>query len=199
VTTEPDPIRTDIRCVLPIGTGRLVLSGWPGLRIAPAGEAWIDPEATAATLADFRELDVGVLVALCEFTDLPGQAIPQLRHWCRQAALRLVHAPIRDYHPPEGRFLRQWGTLSPALHRRIDAGAAVALACSYGAGRSGTLAALMLAERGCPMKEAIGRVRARFGAAIESAAQERWLLEPGSARLMHDTPPARAPLQGDRG
>jgi len=99
VNTEPDPTRTDSRCVLPVGNGHLVLSGWPGLRITPAGGAWIDPEATATTLADFHELDVTVLVGLCEPTDLPPEAISQLRDWSRQHSLRLVHAPIRDGAP----------------------------------------------------------------------------------------------------
>lgn len=172
-----DPTKTDIRCVLPIGGGRLVLSGWPGLRITPVGDAWIDPEATAATLADLHDLGVTFLVALCDFTDLPRQAVPHLRHWTRQDALRLIHAPIRDYHPPDDRFLRHWQALAPHLYRQIEAGAAVALTCSYGAGRSGTIAALMLAEHGCPMPDAIRQVRVGFHAAIESAVQEQWLLE----------------------
>lgn len=174
---ELDPDRADIRCFLPIGTGRLVLSGWPGLRITTAGEAWIDPEAAAATLAEFQGLEVTVLVTLCEPADLPPQAVPQLRHRARQGALRFVNAPIRDYQPPDDRFMRQWGVLAPALNERLDAGAAVALACSYGAGRSGTIAALMLAEYGYPMSDAIRQVRAAFDLAIESAVQERWLME----------------------
>lgn len=185
MNSEPDPVWTDIRCVLPIGNGRLVLSGWPGLRITPAGNTWIDPEATATTLADFHELDVTVLVALCESTDLPRQAIPLLRRWLRKESMCLVHAPIRDYRPPGDRFLRRWIALSPVLHGQIEAGAAVALTCSYGAGRSGTIAAAILAEQGCPMPTAIHRVRAGFKAAIESEVQERWLMEqsPGENRV----------------
>lgn len=177
---EPDPTRTDSRCVLPVGNGHLVLSGWPGLRITPAGDAWIDPEATATTLADFHERYVTVLVGLCEPTDLPPEAIAQLRDWARQRSLRLVHAPIRDYHPPDDRFLRRWRSLSDCLHGQVETGAAVALACSYGAGRSGTIAALLLAEHGWPMPDAIRRVRAGFPPAIESAVQERWLLAQSS-------------------
>lgn len=174
---ETDPARADIRRILPIGAGRLVLTGWPGLRITPAGDAWIDPEATATTLAELRGLGVTFLVDLCESADLPRQAVLQLRHRARQGALRLVRAPIRDYHPPDDRFLRQWGVLGPTLHGQLASSAAVALACSYGAGRSGTIAAMILAEHGCPMPDAIRTVRKGFDAAIESAVQERWLTE----------------------
>lgn len=177
VNREADPVWTDIRCVLPIGNGRLVLSGWPGLRITPAGDAWIDPEASITTLEHLRDLRATVVVGLCESTDLPDRALVQLRHWSRRQSLRFLHAPIRDYHPPGDRFLRQWRMLSACLHGQIETGAAIALTCSYGAGRSGTVAALLLAEHGLPMTDAICQVRAEFQAAIESAVQERWLLK----------------------
>ncbi|MBR3371841.1 MAG: hypothetical protein IKG52_14545 [Rhodobacteraceae bacterium] len=168
---------TDIRSMVPIGDGRIVLSGWPGLRITPTGKAWIDPEATAATLAEMQTHNVAVLIALCETAELRDHAIPQLRHCARQAAIRLVHAPICDFQPPDERFLRLWHAFAPILYQRIDAGAAIALVCSYGAGRSGTIAAMMLAEYGLPMPEAVAQIRAGFPVAIESSAQERWLSE----------------------
>jgi hypothetical protein len=177
VNNEADPVWTDIRCVLPIGNGRLVLSAWPGLRITPAGDAWIDPEASATTLADLSDLGVSVMVGLCEQTDLPPQAIAQLRHRTRQGSVRLLHAPIRDYHPPDDHFLRHWRVLSACLRGQIETGAAISLTCSYGAGRSGTVAALLLAEHGLPMTAAIRQVRAEFHEAIESAVQEGWLLK----------------------
>ena len=174
---EADPVWADIRCVLPIGNGRLVLSGWPGLRLTPAGDAWIDPEASVATLEHLRGLGATVVVGLCETADLPGPAILQLRHWSRRQSLRFLHAPIRDYYPPGNRFFRRWRMLRAFLHGQIETGAAIALTCSYGAGRSGTVAALLLAEHGLPMTDAVRQVRAEFHAAIESAVQERWLLK----------------------
>jgi protein-tyrosine phosphatase len=65
--------------------------------------------------------------------------------------------------------------LGPALHQQLAAKATVALTCSFGAGRSGTIAALLLNEQGRPMFDAIRDVRAGFQKAIESAVQEQWL------------------------
>jgi len=175
MTRGADPDRDDIRCVLPAGAGRVVMSGWPGLRIAPTGAAWIDPEGAATTLDGFRAMGVGHLLALCERRDLPAQALAQLRAGARRRGLRLLHVPIRDYQAPDARFLRLWRVVGPAMHRRLDQGFGVALACSFGAGRSGTVAALILHERGCPMPEAMRQVRAGFHPAIESAVQEGWL------------------------
>lgn len=181
MTRDPDRVPTDIRCALTLGAGRVVLSGWPGLRIAVSGAAWIDPQAAAATLQELGQLGATHLVALCQAGDLPPQSLPLLRRWSRGRGQRLVHAPLRDFQPPDGPFLRLWRTLGPRLHRELAGGAAVGLACSYGAGRSGTIAALMLHEQGWPMPDAIGHVRAGFPAAIESKAQLRWLMERPSA------------------
>ncbi|MCA1777599.1 MAG: hypothetical protein LC676_18905 [Loktanella sp.] len=166
-----------IRSVLPIGQGQIVLAGWPGLRVASSGVSWIDPEAVEAALSAFAALDAAYVIGLCETADLPTGATSQLRRTARERHVRLVHAPIRDYAAPDAGFLRVWHSLAPILHQRIESGGAVALCCSFGAGRSGTVAALMLHEQGCAMPEAIRRVRAGFYLAIESPAQERWLME----------------------
>lgn len=168
---------TTIRCVLPIGKGQIVLSGWPGLRLAASGASWIDPEAVDATLSIFETLGVGHVIGLCETSDLPPDATRDLRRTARKKNVRLVHAPIRDYAAPDARYLRLWPSLAPILYQRFGSGAAVALCCSFGAGRSGTVAALMLHEQGCAMPEAIRQVRAGFHLAIESANQETWLLD----------------------
>jgi len=182
MTVYPEPAPAEIRCVLPVGAGRQVLSAWPGLRIAPSGAAWIDPQAAASTLSALRELGATHLVALCETADLPPKAIAMLRQWSLGQGIRLVHAPVRDYSAPNDRFLRLWRVLGPLLHRQLEGGMAVGLTCSFGAGRSGTIAALLLHEQGCPMRAAILKVRAGFHLAIESAVQERWLMERASGR-----------------
>lgn len=51
----------------------------------------------------------------------------------------------------------------------------MALSCLFGAGRSGTVAALLLSETGLDMRTAIARVKAGFGPAIESPQQDSWL------------------------
>jgi len=166
---------TGIRCTLTAGPGQIVLSAWPGLRLAPSGESWIDPEAVDATMRAFTALRVGHVVGLCETVDLPPGAASGLRQTFSNRKIRLIRAPIRDYAAPDAGFLRVWRSLGPVLHQRLMEGAAVALCCSFGAGRSGTIAALILHEQGCPMPRAMEQVREGFHLAIESAVQERWL------------------------
>lgn len=165
------------RCTLKAGPGKIVLSAWPGLRLTPSGEAWIDPEDVDTTLRSFEALGVGHVIGLCETADLPRGAASGLRQIFRYRKIRLICAPIPDYAAPSAGFLRVWRVLGPVLHQQLSAGAAVALSCSFGAGRSGTIAALMLHEQGRPMPEAIRSVRDGFPLAIESAVQERWLLK----------------------
>lgn len=164
-----------LRCVLPAGAGRIVLSAWPGLRIAPSGEGWIDPEAADRALAGFAALGVTHIIGLCETPELPPAAVPGLRGMARAAGLRLVHAPVHDYAPPGAAFMRVWHRLGPGVHRDLDAAGGVAFCCLFGAGRSGTVAAMLLHARGLAMPQAIATVRTGFALAIESAAQEAWL------------------------
>lgn len=168
---------TGIRCALTAGSGKIVMSAWPGLRLAPSGATWIDPEAAVTTLRAFQSLNVRHVVGLCEMVDLPRGASGDLRPACRNRQIRLIRAPIPDYAAPHGGFLRLWRKLGPVLHQQVAAGFSVAFCCTFGAGRSGTLAALMLHEQGCPMPVAIRTVREGFSLAIESAVQERWLLK----------------------
>lgn len=176
MTSEMPDSRDELRCIIDAGNGSLALSAWPGLRLAQTGAGWIDPEALIERLRDMTDRRVMCLVALCEASELPECALPLLRHAADALDLRVVHAPISDYAPPGPRFLRKWRALAPVLHQHLDAGASIALACSFGAGRSGTVAALLLYEQGWPMKDAIRTVRAGFPLAIESTSQEQWLL-----------------------
>ena len=153
------------------------MSAWPGLRLAPSGALWIDPEAVDMTIRAFQAHNVSHLVGLCETVDLPPDAASGLRPMCRNRKIRLTRAPILDYAAPDGNFLRIWRTLGPILNQQLSAGFSVALCCTFGAGRSGTIAALMLHEQGCPMPVAIRTVREGFHLAIESSVQERWLLK----------------------
>ncbi|SDX61959.1 hypothetical protein [Roseicitreum antarcticum] len=170
-----------LRCVLPVGAGHVVLSAWPGLRLSPRGEGWIDPEAVERVLHGFRAQRVTHILGLCEAAELPAGAVPDLRGWARAAGLRLVHAPVPDYTPPGAAFMRVWRRLGAQVHRQLDGAGAVALCCLFGAGRSGTVAAMLLHERGTPMPQAIATVRAGFDLAIESPAQEAWLRDRGGA------------------
>jgi ADP-ribosyl-[dinitrogen reductase] hydrolase len=62
------------------------------------------------------------------------------------------------------------------LHRLVADGGRVLVHCRGGLGRAGTVAACLLVELGVAPQDAIRRVRAARPNAIETAAQERYIL-----------------------
>ncbi len=65
--------------------------------------------------------------------------------------------------------------MSAELHRIIDGGGKILIHCRCGNGRAGTVAALMLIERGMTVDDAIYAVRKVRPEAIENLEQETYL------------------------
>lgn len=164
-----------LRCLLPAGAGHIALTAWPGLREDPSGSLWIDPEDTSDLLRGLRELRTTRIFGLCEENDLPSGTIGLWRDATQATGLVADHMPICDFAPPDAAFMKKWTRLRPELLARLVYGETVALSCLFGAGRSGTVAALLLAENGLDMRTAIARVKAGFSPAIESPQQDSWL------------------------
>lgn len=165
-------IRTVVSCPR---RGRIVTMGFPGLVVGIDGQAHVLPEPLAATLDRATRLRVSILLVLTEAPELPADAHRLLRVMARAHGIRDLRLPVPDYGVPGPRFLKAWRTLSPELHRRLDEGGAIGMTCSHGAGRSGTIAAMLLIERGLNAAQAIARVRGAFAESIESPAQIDWL------------------------
>jgi ADP-ribosyl-[dinitrogen reductase] hydrolase len=98
-----------------------------------------------------------------------------------------MHLPIRDVDVPDDRFERAWALTGPTLHRRIDRGERILIHCRGGLGRTGLVAGLILVERGVTPRQAIERVRAVRPHAIETRAQEGYVLsaKPRTHGLSH--------------
>lgn len=165
-----------LRCRVPVRAGTVALVAWPGLRSAPDGTPWIDPEDAARLLEGLAAIGTTHILGLCEARELPPGAVVLWRDAARAAGLEAHHLPIIDYQPPDAAFAQGWAHLSPRLHDALGRGETVALCCLFGAGRSGTITALLQHEAGLPMPDAIARTRAGFAPAIESPEQEAWLL-----------------------
>ena len=156
--------------------GRIVIMGFPGLAIGIDGSSHIDPDALHHTLRGAADLQVRFLMVLTEAVDVPTGAHRLLRDRARAQGLRTIYAPVVDFGIPDAAFLRAWRKIAPSLHDVLDDDGTIGLTCSYGAGRSGTIAALMLIERGLAPEAAIDRVREGFHEAIESTVQIDWLM-----------------------
>jgi len=94
-----------------------------------------------------------------------------------QAHLTWYHCPIPDSHPPGPDFEARWVDCLAALNTTLDRGETVVLHCLAGMGRTGTVAARLLVERGEDPERAVSLVRGSRPGAIENPEQERYVLE----------------------
>jgi protein-tyrosine phosphatase len=93
--------------------------------------------------------------------------------------MRWFHLPINDVAIPTARSESEWVGASPVLHRLHNSDGRVLVHCKGDLGRAGLVAARLLVERGVPATEAITRMRRCRPGAIETCAQEKYLLALG--------------------
>ena len=90
--------------------------------------------------------------------------------------IKWYHLPISDLSAPDSEFKYQWQTKKVLLKKELIEGNNILLHCWGGKGRAGTVAAILLIEFGENKNEAIKIVRAKRKGAIESKAQEDFIL-----------------------
>lgn len=109
----------------------------------------------------------------------------EFRGYCRKELLesesqkRLinwVHLPIADMDIPKNNTLSRLNRIRPQLSEAIKADHSIAIHCMGGLGRSGIVAAIILADLGIPVRSAIEVVRRFRPGAIETMAQENYVL-----------------------
>ena len=94
----------------------------------------------------------------------------------RERGMDWHHLPIVDLTAPGPVFEETWHPVAMTLRHRISAGGRVLVHCRGGLGRAGTVAACLLMEFGVAAPEAIQRGRTARPNAIETSAQERYVL-----------------------
>jgi len=117
------------------------------------------------------------IVTLMEGDELERVRVPlkALEAGCAKRGIELHHLPIVDGQAPDERLLELWGYAGPRLHRHIDDGERIVIHCRGGLGRTGTVAAMLLIERGIDVAAAVDLVRSARPGAIETRAQERYV------------------------
>ena len=104
----------------------------------------------------------------CGKTLLEAEAEKRLINW--------IHLPIADMDIPKNNTLDGLNKIRQQLSEAIKTDRSIAIHCMGGLGRSGTVAAIILADLGIPLKSAIGVVRQFRPGAIETSAQETFVL-----------------------
>lgn len=171
-TSITHPLRIDD---LPLGNGRLGITFCPGKKGKSVfGPAWdrnleIDMDAIKNWGAD-------AVLSLIEDHEFDMLGVTQLSLAMKARNIDWFHFPIRDLDVPTADAMASWCTLSPKLHKIIESGGSVVVHCRGGLGRAGTIAALLLTERGWSGGKAINDVRGVRPGAIETSEQEQWLI-----------------------
>jgi ADP-ribosyl-[dinitrogen reductase] hydrolase len=156
------------------GGGRIGLVHCPGA--AAAGLLSADSAAALdADLATLAEWGAEALVTLVQPFELKLLGVEDLGERAGRLGLAWSHLPIVDGAAPGTRFEEAWGETGPDLHRRLDAEGRIVLHCRAGIGRTGTIAARLLIERGVRPERAITLVRRARPGAIESPEQAAWV------------------------
>lgn len=157
------------------GAGRLGLTLCPG----KCDSRWArDLEADLATI---RAWGATVVVTLIDDNELLSLAVPALGAAVERLGMHWWHLPIRDVDVPDQRFAAAWPLASADIHVRLDRGERVLIHCRGGLGRTGLVAGVVLVERGAQPAQAIAQVRTARPGAIETRAQETFVLKAAAA------------------
>jgi len=115
-------------------------------------------------------------IALLEDHEFPLLGIPRFREYVAGSGIHWEFAPIVDGGIPDAEFDRTWHELGPRVRKTLRAGGRVLIHCRAGLGRTGLLAATLLVELGAKPQTAIADVRRARPGAIETLAQEAYVL-----------------------
>ncbi len=148
-------------------------AGWIGMLPCPGRGA---PGALARDMAAIRGVGARHLLTLLPDDELARLGVPGLGAAAAAAGLAWHQAPLTDFAAPGPAWEAAWAAIAPALHACLDAGGGVAVHCRAGLGRTGTVAARLLAERGLPPAAAVAAVRRARPGAIETPGQLAWVL-----------------------
>jgi ADP-ribosyl-[dinitrogen reductase] hydrolase len=126
-----------------------------------------------AAIADWGAASV---ITLVEDHELAALCVTGLGAAVRAAATEWHHLPIRDVSVPTTAFEAAWAAIGPGIREQLRAGFNVLVHCKGGLGRAGTIASRLLVDLGWSPAAALSAVREVRPGAVESKAQEAYVL-----------------------
>lgn len=162
--------------------GRIGITFCPGKQ-GPSvfGPSW-DRDLTAdiEVIRAWGTSSVLTLLEAHEFDLLKVRGLPEA---VRDAGMIWHHAPIPDVSTPGPAFEAAWRTIGPRLVTQLRQGQSVVVHCRGGLGRAGMIAARLVTIMGEQPSRAIERVRSARPGAIETPAQEAYVLGQGALNV----------------
>ena len=137
------------------------------------GFSWVDkPRLAALALPDADDLlwlrrnGIDMVISLTED--------PLPRRYVNEAGMMAIHIPVADLEAPTGEQLQ---LAVDTIARAGQSGMAVAVHCTAGKGRTGTILAAYFVDQGLSADAAIKRVRNLRRGSVETLEQEQAIAE----------------------
>jgi ADP-ribosyl-[dinitrogen reductase] hydrolase len=163
------------------GLGRVGITFCPG-KYDPHGMSGAWDRDLAHDLDVIRNWGAIAVVTLLEPEELTLLRVERLGEEVALRNMLWFHIPIVDTKTPDEDFEREWDVAGEQLRSILRSGSDVLVHCRGGLGRAGTIAARLLIELGMAPETAIASVRAVRPGAIETSAQEKYVLNISPAR-----------------
>ena len=129
------------------GGGEIGMCHCPG-RNHVAGDGRVWARDLAADLVAIRGWGAGTLVSLIEEREFAVLGVAGLGGRAQAAGLAWCHLPSTGMQPPDARFEEAWRRHGGHISGVLEGGGRLVLHCAGGLGRTGTLTARLLIDRG---------------------------------------------------
>jgi ADP-ribosyl-[dinitrogen reductase] hydrolase len=158
-----------------MGYGRIGITFCPGKKQESALTGSWDRDL-AVDLDAITQWGASAVVTFLEAHEISDLKVEALGAAVAARHMNWFHLPIPDVSTPGSSFEQAWEYIGRALRARLRDGFDILVHCKGGLGRAGMIAARLLAELGMAPKSAIEQVRAVRPGAIETSAQEAYVL-----------------------
>ncbi|PWK49872.1 dual specificity protein phosphatase family protein [Pleionea mediterranea] len=123
-----------------------------------------------------EELGYRTVISLMEMHEFDRLGVGEFSVSIQSHAVEWIHLPIKDMCTPDFEFEQSFSKYLRQLLNFLAAGGSIVLHCRGGLGRTGMIAARLLVETGQSPQQAIEQVRKQRPNAIETFAQEEYIL-----------------------